>query len=327
MSDSQSAATSSAEAFWNAYFENRFATLMRNEAGCHGLARTLPSGGPAGLARAPQLQEIACPRALLVDYDTAADGRFALLPSRPPQAGAALQAMIERSYLYRDAAPFGKARMAELLLRCRQMLSDEPGTEALQTLLTGLVASSDGTFDAEIAALAFLLGELRDPSSATALLSVIRNAAGVPFARRVVHFSAVNSAFSAAWKSDAKALTPDLLVLMENADSSACQKIASLFERLYSTHEMESLHRHGEAWLTPTFWRQRLAPLSDPALWPALSAASLFWELRLSIVARLGAEHANLLRLLSADEVGVVRDAAVAGARLQAGAGWPGRGP
>lgn len=310
MSDSLPGEARLVPAFWDAYFENRFAVLTRSEAGCFGMARTLPSGAPAGLGRELQLHEIACSRAALADYDTVADERFSRLPWRLPRADDALHGMIERTHAYRDAAPFGKVRMAELLTQCRQMQPGQITTEALQQLLIRLVAANDASLDSTVAALAFLLGELRDPTSGPALLSVVSNGAGMPFARRVIHFVAVNTAFSAAWKSDVKSIAPNLLVLMEDADGSARQKIASLFERLYSTHELESLQRHGEAWLTAAFWHTKLAPMLDSARWATIDAASLFWELRLSSVARLGPEDLGLLQLLTGDEVGVVREAA-----------------
>lgn len=325
MVDGQLIEAGHAAAFWDAYFENRFIELTRTDAGCAGRARLLPSGGPAGLTGKPQLQDIACSRALLAAYDTTADGRFSLLPPRPPEAGDALRGMMDRSYPYRDAAPFGKARMAEYLRQCSRMLDGRVSIATLQALLVRLVAIPDALNDALIAALAFLLGELRDPSSGEALLAVIRNSAGVPYARRVIHFSAVSAAFSAAWKCDARSMTPDLLVLMEHADGSARQRIASLFERLYSTRDLESLHRHGEAWMTAAFWSERLAPLLEPARWSDLDATNLFWELRLSVISRLGSGHAGLLRMLSADEVGVVREAAAARLALLAGPSAPQR--
>lgn len=327
MPDPRPASARDVEAFWDAYFENRFVALTRDEFACTGFARLLPAGAPAGLADLDeplQLQEIACARTLLADYDTASDGRFALLPARPPEAAAAVQAMIDGSYPYRAAAPFSRERMAVLVLQGRQMLGDQVTIEGLQDLLAQLVAGPDAALDRLIAALAFLLGELRDASSAQALLAVIRNASGVPFARRVLHFSAVGAAFAAAWKCDAKSITTDLVVLMEDSDSSARQKIASLFERLYSTRELLGLHRFGEAWLTPAFWQERLAPLSHPLLWPRLGATSLFWELRLTTLARLGPAQADLLPLLLADEVGVVRDAAMTRLSSLGGVARPG---
>lgn len=308
-----------AAAFWDAYFENRLVDWKRGDSGCLGLMRGTPAGGPAALASPPPLAAFTCDFQVLAAYDTRADGRFARLAQQPRSAPEVLAAMIDGSYPYREPAPFGKQRMSELLGEIRARLEagrearDEAQTRtALATLLVQLVEGGDTRSQQAIAALVFLLGELRDGAAVPALLSVVRNADGVPFAKRVLHFTAVAAAYAALWKVNGKAAVPELLVLMRDADGSARQKMAALFERLFSTGTLLGAYRLREAYLDPAFWAERLQPMLPPAAWQAVDARNVFWELRWLAALHAGPADAPLLALLERDEVGLVRATAAA---------------
>ena len=306
-------------AFWDLYFRNQFVQLERNANGYRGLAYADPASAapPAGFFRKRELRVIEIAFDRLRQWDYRADLRFDLILKRPTTMAEAIDRVIERNYPYRDPAPFGKERMAELggVLRTQFQQAGHNSAitlELAQHVLVKMIAEHTQALDQPIAALAWLLGEQRDRSSAPMLVEVVRNSSYFPFAAHRLHFTPVDAGFSALWKVNGKQVTSELLKIMEGGSESGRRKIAALMERLYSTKELLSLDRCGERYLDPLFWRELIPadrPLSD---WDRVDTSAIFWEVRLLALTRLPIQDLNLLEKLANDEVGTVREAAAA---------------
>lgn len=306
-----------AEQFWEFYFRNEFLTLERRIDKYHGQVFDKPSTSSPGKGLLDDYAQVFVEIGIakLRTYDYAGDGRFALLAQRPVDLGAAVEAVIKQSYPYREAAPFGKQRMAELFT---QMRLQEPHTKAAPSLTAleqatlAMVEKYDEAQAQPLAALAWLLGEQRQRSSAKALLGIIRNAPFAPFARHKLPSTPVDAAFSALWKVNDKASLVDLLELLRNTSAAGQRKIVPLFERLLSTKELLSLERCGDNYYQPEFWERYLTARNGftDLDWDRHDADALFWELRHLAALRLPPSETAILGKLAADEVQTVADAA-----------------
>lgn len=299
--------------FWDLYFRNLFVRLERSGKGYRGEAYADPASAkpPAGFFRERKLRTVEIRMDHLRDYDYRSDGRFALILERPSGIRAALDAVIEKRYPYRDPAPFGKERMAELCTALRDRIGDG-SLSAAERLLLRMIAEHTPALDQPIAALVWLVGEQRQKGSAPVLLSVLRNSSYWPFAEHRLHFTPVDAAFSALWKIDEKGITGELLEFMRMTSESGQRKIAALFERLLSTAELLSLDKLGERYLDPEFWADAIGNVlgASPLDRDRRDADALFWEIRLLAAQRLPRSETAVLEKLSLDEVGIVRDAA-----------------
>ncbi len=306
-----------ADRFWDLYFRDRFLELRRGPAGYSGLvASEGPAGAPAKvLALEPDPVSVAISADALRAHDYAADGRFFLITRRPARIDLAIAAVIDGTYPYREPAPFGKARMAELATMVQAMLlmRDDLSLPALEALGAEIVenhAAADGQL---LAAIAWFLGEQRQRSSAGTLVAIAGRGHPRPTARPFVASSTADAALSALWKVNDKA---SLWSLLELADRSpgAIRKIAPLCARLLSTETLLGIHALDEAYLRPDHWRSLLEPMRQftDAEWDMRDCESLFWELRYTAAQRLAPDSRALLAALSRDEVGTVRDAAQA---------------
>jgi len=312
-----------AREFWDLYYRNRFVRLERRDGFCRGAA-AVGEGGLTGLVRAPELRQVEIPLARLRSYDYAADGRFARLLERPQTMAQAITQVEQLRYPYRDPAPFGKERMAELLGWVRANFGSGGQADLAQADVERIVAAMvDGhrpEFDQPLAALVWLLGEMRQRSATPALMLVVRNSSFVPFARTVLHFTAVNAAFSALWKVDDKSMLGEWLVLMAESSATGKHRMAALLERLLSTDELLGAERCGDAYTDAAAWARYLQPMRGygPVDWDRHDARSLFWEIRWLAATRLPPGEREALNLLVHDEVTLVREAAVARLRAQA---------
>ncbi|HYZ84364.1 MAG TPA: hypothetical protein VE621_08175 [Bryobacteraceae bacterium] len=305
--------TKDAAHFWDLYFRNLFVRLERSANGYRGLAYADPisARAPVGFFRPRQTKAIEISMDELRRYDYDGDGRFSLILRRPATLIAALDAVIAMTYPYRDPAPYGKERMAELcsLLRARIMPSRDGGLESAHQILSRMIAEHTPALDQPIAALVWVLGEQRQKLSAPYVLEVVKNSSYWPFARHQLHFTAVDTAFSALWKIDEKGITWEVLDLMRHSSESGKRKMAALMERLFSTTELLSLDRLDEKYLDPEFWANYLAPFRNagPLDFDRNDAHSLFWEIRFLSAIRLPIRESELLKRLYGDEVGTVR--------------------
>ncbi|MET0649849.1 MAG: hypothetical protein ABW208_24835 [Pyrinomonadaceae bacterium] len=309
----------SAQQFWDYYFRDLFLRLERAGGGYAGEVLSEPERAqpPEGLLLldAPQVR-VEVPAGVVREYDYASDGRFARLAERPASIAEAYRAVVEGTYPFRDPAPFGKQRMAELLTQARTLVPRGPGEELTledfeQTLRLAVEGDAPG-LDQLVAALVWFVGERRERASSGVLLLVVQNSSYSPFARRRLHFTAVDAAFSALWKVNDKSCLWELLEILPYTSESGARKIVPLFGRLLSTTELLSPDLCGNAYLEPAFWAARLAPLREyaDADWDRYDADALFWELRWLAALRLNRGDAGTLRRLADDEVGTVREAA-----------------
>lgn len=306
----------SANRFWNLYFRNALLTLERRSDSYTGQIYNEPEHAqpPIGLLRDLVQVPVEVAFSVLREYDYSGDGRFALIAKRPADLNAAYEAIIKQTYPYRDRAPFGKQRMAELFTMLR--LQSGHGTRSLslailQQMTLNMVENHTDTLNQPLAALAWFLGELRERSSSKALLAIIDNASFVPFARHRVHFAAVDAALTALWKVNDKASLWHMLELMRNTTDAGRRKITPLFQQLLSTTELLSIERCGDDYFRPEFWARMLEPRRTftPTDWDHYDANSLFWEIRYLAALRLPSNSIDMFRKLANDEVQTVRDA------------------
>jgi hypothetical protein len=303
----------SAEQFWNLYFANRFVNLQRTPTGCLGTARLDAGAGlPAALLREPELADVAISRQTLEGYGYEGDLRFALAARRPTSVRSVLSSIAAGDYVYREPAPYGRDRMAELagqlLPRVATAENDDPS--ALAQIVTSLLVDHDPALDQVLAAMVWVLGEFRRAEVSPALIQVVRNSTYVAYSRVQVHFTVVSAAMTALWKSNNKTLIKDYLALMADASASGRYMMAALLERLYSPEQLWSLHLLGSGYEQPDQWARRLAFGLDYTQqdWDIYDAGSVLWENRLSAASRLaqGERTWPARRLLQGDEVKTV---------------------
>ena len=306
----------SAEQFWDYYFRNSFLTLKRENGQYTGQVPAKPAmGSSKWLLDDRQQISVLIDRVDLNRYDYIHDDRFALLLQRSTNPDRAFTSVIQKTYPYREAAPFGKQRMSELFSEIRprwHQSSDTITLSGIEQIVTNIVEQYKDAHNQQLAALAWFLGEQRQRSSARALLAIVNNAAFVPFARHRIHFTPVDTAFSALWKVNNKSLTGDLLALMRTSSDTGRRKIAPLFERLVSTTELYSLEFCGEDYLNPDFWDPFFTSRRDftDAKWDQYDMDSLFWEIRFLSASRLPVAETGFLDKLADDEVPIVSNTA-----------------
>lgn len=304
--------------FWDLYFRNEFVRLERDSNWYKGVVYVNASspGAPAGMFRKRPKKEVQVFRTELGSYDYSSDGRFALFFAGPKSIGAALEAVIAKEYPYRDPAPFGKDRMAELCvdLRARMKLTNDSEADLaiVHSDLSRMIEDYYVGFNQSIAALVWLLGELRQRSSAEFVLQVLQNSPYSRTGKIQLHFTAVNAAFSALWKINDKQSVWKALDLMRGSDTSGQQKVGALIERLFSTKELLSLDLLDEDYLSVDRWLTRLEPFRGWRTndWDRYDASSLFWELRCLAASRLPVHATELREVLLRDEVATVRETA-----------------
>ena len=306
------------ERFWDLYFRNLFVQLERKNGLYTGEIFTEPDYAqpPLGLLRDVDKMQVEVPFSSLQDYNYSGDGKFARIMQIPASVSEAYEAVITGTYPFRDPAPFGKQRMAELFTQIRGQFRlntiGELSLADLEQTLSHMVENHTQALNQPIAALAWFLGERRERSSSAALLFVIQNSSFAPYARHQLHFTPVDAAFSALWKVNDKTRLWDILEMMRYTSESGRRKFAPLFERLLSTTELLSFEHCGNDYLEPDFWASKLEPRRKYTAvhWDQYDADSLFWEIRYLAVMRLPAANSETLRKLALDEVGTVREAA-----------------
>jgi|CZKX01.1.fsa_nt_gi hypothetical protein len=304
----------SAERFWDLYFRNAFLTLERLDRGYLGkvFEKSASKQPPEGLLRDTAEIEVAISFTALHEHDYSGDSRFALITKRPAELDLAFQAVIDQTYPYRAAAPFGKQRMSELLLQIRHMLHLSPMTlSALERITLSLVENHTEAQNQPLAALAWFLGERGERSSSSPLMAIVQNAPFSPFAKHRLHFTPVDAAFTALWRVNDKTSLGTMLELMRVTTDAGRRKIAPLFERLLSTRQLLSLETCGEDYFRPDYWVSVLRPYRNftPGDWAAYDVQSLFWEIRYQTAFRLPPDSVESFRKLESDEVATVRDA------------------
>lgn len=309
--------TITADRFWDLYFRGAFLKLTRGGGVFQGTAYAQPdlAQPPGGILREPVLELVDVSDGVLRDYHYAGDQRFSYIEACRMNIGAAYDAVIRQTYPYRDAAPFGKSRMAELFVQTLEMLGGREHPLSLATLESTVLRLLDrhtAVLNQPLAALAWFLGERRERSSSEALMAIVSNAPFAPFSVHSIHFTAIDAALSALCKVNDKAKLLEFAELMKLMDETGRRKIAPLFERLLSITELLSLARCEEDYFRPEFWQQRLQPwiAAGPADWDRFDAESLFWEIRYLAALRLSPEDKNLLYELAGDVVGTVASAA-----------------
>ncbi|MCB2262282.1 MAG: hypothetical protein LGR52_04985 [Candidatus Thiosymbion ectosymbiont of Robbea hypermnestra] len=179
----------------------------------------------------------------------------------------------------------------------------------IQAILTDLVNTYTPSITQPIAALAWFLGERRDVTSAETLISVI---AASSYVGGIMHFTAVDAAFDALWKGNAKLQLPGLVRLMQRANETGRRNIGALLSRLLSTDVMLSPDLLGEEYEQPGYWEARVAAANarTQADWDRYDVNSLYWEYRYLAARRLPAEDVANRAKLARDEVRPVADAA-----------------
>lgn len=303
--------------FWDLYFRDAFLTLGRSKVGYRGRTFERPEGAgpPGGLLIDPVRVTIDVPLDELRAYDYAGDPRFAAVARQRVALGEAYKAVVDQTYPYRDAAPFGKQRMAELFTALGPNEPHDVGPLSLAVLEQKTIALVENHIDAWnqlLAALAWFLGERRERSSSKALLAVVDNAPFAPAARRRIHFTPVDAALTALWKVNDKTSLSHLLEFLRNTTDAGKRKVVPLFERLLSTTELLSLERCDDDYFRPEFWARLLEPHRKDTLadWDRYDTDSLFWEIRYLAALRLSKNEVAMFRKLAGDEVQTVRDAA-----------------
>lgn len=305
------------EQFWDLYFRNLFLQLERKNGLYTGEIFAEPDQAqpPLELLRDVPKVQVEVSFGSLQEHNYSADGRFARITQIPASVSEAYEAVIAGIYPFREPAPFGKQRMAELFTQIRgQFLLSTNGELSLADLeqtLSNMVENHTPALNQPIAALAWFLGERRERSSSAALLFVVQNSSFAPYARHQLHFTPVDAAFSALWKVNDKARLWDILEMMRYTSESGRRKFAPLFERLLSTTELLSFEHCGSDYLESDFWASKLEPGRNftAADWDQYDADSLFWEIRYLAVLRLPATNSDTFRKLAIDEVGTVRGA------------------
>lgn len=306
----------SAQQFWDYYFRNAFLTLERKNGQYTGHIFADSENGSSKVLMNERIQtSVEIGSAALHHYDFMHDDRFALMQKRPIDPSEAFSAVIQKTYPYREAAPFGKQRMSELFSEIHLIgyQSHAPITISnFEQIVINIVADYKDSDNQKLAALAWFLGEQRQRSSAKSLIAIVSNAAFVSFAQHRIHFTSVDTAFSALWKVNDKRSMGDLLMLMSNSSSSGQRKIAPLFMRLVSTTELLSLDRCDANYFNPEFWESFFSPRTNftDTEWDQYDTDSLFWEIRFLSALRLSATETIFLRKLANDEVKIVSDTA-----------------
>lgn len=307
----------SAAQFWDLYFRNQFLRLEQQNDVWRGEARAEVTQGhkPSALLSEVRSIPIEVTVEALRGYDYSIDARFARISTTPISVAAAFDAVIVKTYPYRDAAPFGKQRMVELFTLVRSRYRLPSGTALtlakLEQILSAMISEHSEQLNQPIAALVWFLGDRRQRSSSSVLINVLRSSSYVRQSEPHIHFTAIDAAFSALWKVNDKTRLPDLLALMRDANPTGRQKIGSLFERLLSTDELLSPKRCGDAYLDPDFWARLIEPYRSytHADWDRYDADSLFWELRYLAATRVSLKDSETLQKLANDEVAIVREA------------------
>ena len=296
--------------FWDLYFRNKFLKLERRSDKYIGLIFDKIESAGKGLFNDDRVTvEIYKDNLKSYQYDN--DGRFALLSKRPIRAKTAIKEIINQSYPYRDAAPFGKKRMSELFL---QMYPSEIEVNSVamleQTVLT-LVQQYNQDLSQLLAAHAWLLGELRQCSSSKALLNIIHHAPFVLSVSNPLPFTPIDVAFSALWKINDKSSLLTLLKLLYKTTDAGKRKIIPLFERLLSTNKLLSLTECDD-YYEVEFWRSILMQRKDFTKydWASYDTSSLFWEIRYLAAIRLPSKETKMLTILINDEVKIISDIA-----------------
>jgi len=303
--------------FWDAYFRNEFVALMRQADKYSGFlpVRTPNPASPKGLLDQTEYQPIEIGFDALRAYDYNGDGRFAIAAYDKDDVGKQFESVVRQTYAYRDPAPFGKQRMSELFseIHSHWLHTHKPAfLEILENIVFAIAENFNETYNQQLAALAWFLGEQRQRTSTKALLAIVQNAHFVKSAKKPINFKPVDTAFSALWKINDKSSLWALLDLMPDANETGVRKMMPLFERLLSTNELLSRHRCGELYEKPDFWRNILAPMKGyaPQDWDRYDANALFWEIRLLSARRLPHSEKAALQKLSSDVVSIVADSA-----------------
>ncbi len=300
-----------AKQFWELYFHNKFLRLERHPDKYIGEVFDKTSSSGKGLFDNNRIfVEVNMDDLRVYDYET--DGRFTQLIKRPVKADDAVQAIINQSYPYRDAAPFGKERMSELFLQMYPSELKIDSLEILEGTTFALANEYNQDLSQPLAGHAWLLGEFRQRSSTKALLNIIHYAPFVSSAQYHLPFTPIDVAFSALWKINDKFALWDLLKLLPSTDDSGKRKIIPLFERLLSTNVLLSLTQHDDNYYETKFWENYLLPMKDFSErdWDSYDANSLFWELRYLSAIRLPLNKTDILNKLISDEVSIVSDIA-----------------
>jgi hypothetical protein len=305
----------SSEEFWNYYFKDYFINLKRDKGVYIGEVYEHSSqvSGPLGLIKEIAKKRIEVSSATLKQYDYFTDKRFSLISVLPSNLSKAFTAVLEKTYTYREPAPFGKQRMSELFVLLEDHYQLNSATDLTISTLEGVLKQMVESYSREmiqpIAALAWFLGERHQISSAEVLISIIQNSKYMSNSTYLIHFTAVNAAFNALWKINPKLNLPDLIKLMKDANESGRGKFASLFTRLLSTNEMLSFDYCGKNYLNPDYWAVVVESYKNSTQldWDQFDTNALFWEIRYLAALRLSPNNVHLMKLLN-DEVGVVAE-------------------
>lgn len=302
--------TPAATRFWDLYFRNAFITLERTPQGYRGQAFKHPEAAapPAGWLQKPLKEDISISRSELAEHDYAHDGRFALSRQVSLPLAEALECICNQTYPYRDPPPFSRERMASLFGHLVTLLPSPPTLADVETLVRRTVEGYTDQANHSLAALAWFLGQRGEVSSAPALVSIVRNASFAPFARKIIHFTSVDTALSSLSKVNDKASLFGLLELMHEMPEAGWRKLAPLFGRLISGAELIGMGKYGMDYFRPEFWARILEPRRSfsPTAWQVADASSLFWEIRHSAARRLPVSEAQALSALVNDEVPAV---------------------
>ena len=297
--------------FWSLYFSDRFLRLRNNSNKYIGeifdKEISLQNGD---LFNEKIIIEINTDNLHLYPYIK--DGCFSLLTKRPQKAKDAIRAIINKSYPYRDAAPFSKAYMAELFFQAYPKDLENKSLQNLEQTTLTLAQYAKQELSQLLTAHVWLLGELRQRSSSKALLTIIHNASFVSTVNDPLHFSTVDTAFSALWKVNDKSSLFELLSLLRKTSEDGKEEIIPLFERLLSTNKLLSLSECGDNYYNIEFWENYLAPMKhfNEYEWDVYDANSLFWEIRYLAAMRLPLSDIKTLTQLAKDEVKTVSNMA-----------------
>ncbi len=303
---------SKAAEFWDHYFHDDFVRLERHADKYVG-AVAKSAGGPFSFLTGAKTTGIVMPISDLRSYDYASDARFTLIAKVPSDIAVAYSAVEAQTYSYRDPAPFSPQRLAELLgeIRTAYFHDSEPGItlSSVAKALSDLVDSYTPSMAQPVAALAWFLGERRDIASAEALISVVADS---DYLGGAMHFTAVNAAFDALWKINAKLRLPALVHLMHRANESGRRSIGALLSRLLSTNEMLGPDLLGPKYYQADYWASIIsrADAKTQADWDRYDVNALYWEIRYLAALRLSEQDVASLRQLANDEVGIVAGAA-----------------
>ena len=303
---------SKAAEFWDHYFHDDFIRLERRTDKYAG-AIAKGSGGPFSFLTGAKTIDIVMPISDLRSYDYTSDPRFTLIAKVPADISAAYSAVEAQTYPYRDPAPFAPQRLAELLAEIRMAYFSDGGPDitlsSVDKALSDMVDSYTPSMAQPVAALAWFLGERRDIASAEALISVVADS---DYLGGAMHFTAVDAAFDALWKINAKLHLPALVHLMRQASESGRRSIGALLSRLLSANEMLSADLLGPKYYQAEYWASKIsgANAKTQADWDRYDVNALYWEVRYLAALRLSKQDVAALRQLANDEVGIVASAA-----------------